>query len=143
MKNLKVAFCSFMVGILFALSAAVALAATATGPYMYYSEYGYNYKARNSVSNDYGVVANTSVYSDGSGNIPTGYMGVKARLFENDSLYMSSNWYYNPSPYAGIGINTEAATSSGIYSSWGYTRAYDGGGGYTTYAPSRSPNINY
>lgn len=77
-RNLRVAACAFIVGILFALSATVVFAATATSPWGYYGPFlDYYYKNQASVTSDYppGVYAITKAAQDGTSNVPTGIYG--------------------------------------------------------------------
>lgn len=121
-RNLKVAACAFIVGILFALSATVVFAATATSPWGYYGPFlDYYYKNQASVTSDYppGVYAITKAAQDGTSNVPTGYMGVKARLYKSDALVASTDWRYNSVPANEIQTGTQNITGSGTYYSKG------------------------
>lgn len=140
-SNFKIAFCSFMVGIFFAISATVVLAATADGPYLLYSEYGYNYQARNSVDASGAPFAITKAESR-SGTVPTGYISVKAQLFRDDKLDEYTDWTYNPVPCVGYSKSTQKTFLGGNYYSKGFTSAYNGNG-YTIKTPGRSPSISY
>lgn len=137
--------CIFIVGILMALNAAVVFAATTTGPWHYYGPIdGYKYKAQNkAISDSSGARANTAVYSDGSGNIPAGYMVVSAHLWDEDgSAVRIADYFYNPSPCAGISNTTTNYKVEGTYYARGFTKAFDNGY-YKEYWPYASPNVNY
>lgn len=143
-KNLKVTVCAFMVGILFAISTTLVFAATAYSPWGYYGPYlGYSYKNRAMVSDDYRLLADTTVANQVSGNIPTGYMGALARLWKDGVLVASTDWYYNGFPCNSISTATpDGSFSSGTYYSKGLSSAYNGSG-YTVYYTFQSPSINH
>lgn len=147
-KNLKAAVLAFIVAVLFTASAtAVYASATVDGQMGYYGPYlGYSYENQASVyASDpgYGVFAGTHVANQVNVNIPTGYMGAKARLYDsNGILDTSSSWYYNSAPQVGMLVLSPYYYSSGIYYSYGLTAAYNGSG-YSTYYTFQSPNVNY
>ncbi|MEW5952828.1 MAG: hypothetical protein AB1815_03590 [Bacillota bacterium] len=146
-RNLKVVFCTFMVGILLGISTA-AYAASLSSSWKYYGPVnGYKYKNQAVVSthSGIGVSAHTQVSSDGSGNIPIGYMGAKAMLYkENGDLWVSTSWEYNDIILYGFAKSTsvQSASSGSYYYSKGKTKAYHGDG-YNEYWTFSSPNIKY
>lgn len=143
-SNLKSAVCAFMVGILLALSVTVVLASTATSTPYYYSAGGYDYYNQSAVSKDSnGIWGQAGAYSDGSGNIPTGYMGVQANLYNGSAeLVESTGWFYNSSPSIAIISVTDSTSEEGTYLALGYTRAYDDGT-YDQHATHFSPYLAY
>lgn len=146
-NDLKVAICTLMVGILIAMSATLVFAASVSSPYGYYGPIlGYSYKnqakAYTGTGDLAGVWAYACVYSE-DGNVPTGYMGARARLYNSSgSLVKSSSWVYNDEPLSGMSIPTDIYKTKGTYYSKGLTAAYNGDG-YTTYYTFQSPNITY
>ena len=143
----KLAVCTFMLGILIAIGAIVASAADAYSSWGYYGPIlGYSYKNQAEVTSNYLGTLGAITYVDTQdySNVPTGYMGVKAQLYNSsDNLVAFSDWSYNNSE--AWGWNQGAACSScgsGIYYSKGVTAAYNGNG-YNTYYTFQSPNINY
>lgn len=143
-KNFRIAVSTFIVGILLGLSTA-AYAATATSINGYYGPVlGYSYLNNATVSDNLRVWADAWVETTGSAAVPTGYMGVQARLFKNDALYASTSMSYNSSSAYGISNVTQGGQSfpSGTYYSKGVTAAYTGTG-YSTYSTFQSPSINH
>jgi hypothetical protein len=135
-------------GVLIGATAGVAIAGVAYGIWGYYGPtLGYDYKNRNTIvtssGSPYGAWAYTEVCNQHSGNIPAGYMGAYARLYdEAGTLKAQRGWYYNDGPAWGISVVTLPYYVHGTYYSKGLTRAYNGSG-YSTYATFRSPNQTY
>lgn len=143
--NIKTTVCTFMVGVLLGIIAVPIYAAYAESPWGYYGPHlGYLYKNQARVSDDVRLYAGTGVYNQDTGNVPTGYMGVKSQLFKSDELYRYTDMWYNDSPSAGLGNSTLSGYDdpSGTYYSKGITAAYNGNG-YTNYYTFQSPSINH
>lgn len=137
---------AFIVGILFGISAIVAFAAYAESNWRYYGPInGYSYKNQAVVTNDFGyIAAETYVSNQAWAQVPTGYMGARARLYNSSgTLRASSNWFYNSQPVMSIGVGIPCnQCSSGTYYSRGLTAAYNGNG-YTENTTFSSPNIQH
>lgn len=136
------------VGVVAGLITGVVFAASATsnskniGPVN-----GYSYTTVAEVRSPTGVYidANTSMVKQTSGTVPSGYMGVKARLYKSTTLCKASDPTYNNSAVSGINGNVELGFSgcgSGNYNSKGVAYAYNGNG-YTSYDTNVSPNISF
>jgi hypothetical protein len=125
-------------------SYAYAASTTVTSSYAYETENGYNYYFYSYAtsfdsSSIYGLV---KCMSNGSGNIPIGYMGVHARLYDkNTTLITSSDWYYNQNAVAGIGATTSFIYTSGTYYSKGEVDLYNGNS-YTGYEAYGTPYLS-
>ena len=102
---------------------------------------GYSYKNKGDISNDTRLWAGTVAHST-DGNVPTGYIGVKSRLYKSDALCKSTDFIYNTSRAAGLSNSTSGDCGSGTYYSKGVSAAYNGNG-YDTYNTFQSPNIQY
>jgi hypothetical protein len=85
-------------------------------------------------------VAGAYIVTQNDGNAPVGYMGAKARLY-NDSgvLKASSDYIYNSEESSGVGATTSPHKKAGTYYSKGLTRAYNGNG-YDEYTTFQTPN---
>ncbi|MHB9094618.1 MAG: hypothetical protein ACYC21_08080 [Eubacteriales bacterium] len=143
-RNLKVTVCAFMVGILMSISAVIAYAATAESPWGYYGPYlNYSYQNKASiVTGSSSVSAYTDVQNQAFANVPTGYMGAKAMMYNSsNSLVAQSDYRYNTQPLYSMSQST-SITTHGTYYSKGLTQAYDGNG-YVTYTTFASPSLNY
>lgn len=143
-KNLKVSVCSFLVGIFLSITAIAAYAASAYSPWGYYGPYlGYSYQNRASIlTYTDSASAYTDVQNQTSGNVPTGYMGLKARMYNSsNSLVSQSDYSYNSQPLYSMARST-STTSHGTYYSKGLTQAYNGNG-YVEYTTFASPSLNY
>lgn len=122
---------------------AYAATSTVTSNYKYetangYNYYFYSYATSIDSSSIYGL---TKCMSNGSGNIPIGYMGVYSRLYNsNGTLMTSSDWYYNSSVVAGVGNTTDFIHTSGTYYSKGKVELYNGNG-YTQYEAYSTPYL--
>jgi hypothetical protein len=143
-KQIKFVVSSFILGLIIGTLSTVVTAATAYSSYKSYGPInGYSYENRAGVSNDSNLSAETRV-GNGSTQIPTGYMGAKARLYKSTTLCISSDWIYNSQLiYWNTTVILTNGCGDGIYSSKGITAAYNTGGGYTTFDTYQSPNINH
>jgi hypothetical protein len=143
-KQFKVLLSTFIVGVIFGTITSVVLAATATSNPGYYGPINcYSYVNSATVTNDNTLYASARVNNQALGNIPTGYMSVKARLYKSTTLCAASDPFYNPSPANGISANTAIGgpdCGAGTYNSKGLTEAYNGNG-YDLYSTFVSPNI--
>ncbi|PLX13904.1 MAG: hypothetical protein C0594_00690 [Marinilabiliales bacterium] len=142
-RNLKLALCTFIVGMFVALSA-IAFAGIASSPYKNYGPYsGYYYKNQASIttSDSFGASAGTSV--ECSTNVPTGYMGAIARLYTSSGVQVNnSGWTYNDSPVAAIILGGPWYKTRGTYYSFGITAAYTSNG-YVNVNTYASPYQTY
>ncbi|MDE6025792.1 MAG: hypothetical protein K2G45_10110 [Lachnospiraceae bacterium] len=116
----------------------------AEGNYSYASLNGYNYKFRSVlVVKDGKATASTNISSRDGRSIPTGYMGVQARIFKDGILNRYSDWKYNTTATTNCYVMTLAlaTNSSSVYYSWGYVRIYNGTG-ENTYLCNASPRLH-
>ena len=121
----------------------VAYADTVSGSYLYATVYNYQYQFNSTASAQTGSVwSHANIKCTQSVNVPAGYMGAYARLYnESGTLVKASGWSYNSSACAGIGIMTPSYyTSSGTYYGHGQVRMYNGNG-YANYNTTKSPYI--
>lgn len=84
-------------------------------------------------------------YPSGQGNVPTGWIGVRTRLYNSSGdLKASKGYEYSSSPCVGMSLLTQPPYSGAhdAYYSYGLTRAWNGYG-YSTYGSFRSPNQNW
>ncbi|MCM1171088.1 MAG: hypothetical protein NC393_03065 [Clostridium sp.] len=112
--------------------------------YSYASLNGYNYKYWSVLYvKDGKATAGTSISSRDGRSIPTGYMGVQARIFKDGSLNRYTDWKYNTTATTNCYVMTLAlATNSGsVYYSQGNVRIYNGSG-ETTYVCNASPRLH-
>lgn len=127
-------------------SSVPAFAGHAYSSYGYYTVYGIGYRNQAGVhTTSYSCWATTSVGCYPARNVPAGYMGALARLYNSSgSLVRQSSWQYNGSSLGGMSVLTSDPYSlpTGVYYSLGQSRAWNGSG-YATYNTFRSPNQNY
>ena len=104
---------------------------------------GYTYENRAVVDNT-GTDAATWDQTTNSVNVPSGYMGVWAGLYEsNGSLCKQSPWYDNSGSAGGIGYPTNGTyCGTGNYYSYGESKAYTGSG-YVAYHTYTSPELGF
>lgn len=138
----------FLVGCIIGLSATGASAA-ASGSWGFYGPVsGYSYKTQSSIEPGTSFLRFwTTVARNGSGTIPAGYMGVRAREFResNDALITQfSDFLYTNSAvtsYAPKMVNDEIPGIA--YYSWGVTKAWNTSTStYQAYYSPRSPAQN-
>lgn len=141
-RNFKFCVSIFLAGIILGLSSIPVFAGSTESSWGYYGPIsGYNYKNRAVLNVDgNGQLALTSVFKDGSGTVPSGYMGAQARLFKDGSLYKYSTMQYSSSEASAFAVSTGYHDGgSGTYYSYGITAAYNGNG-YDTYYTFKSPS---
>lgn len=140
-RNFNVAICTLLVSILFGISAA---AFALVSPWKYYGPIaGYSYRNQAEIySTTDGAVGNSYVERSDVGNVPPGYMGVQARLYDSDGYLLDyTSFSYNINTCHGMWEVTDAYDVPGwYYYSKGYTKAYNGNG-YNTYSTNRTPNM--
>ena len=104
---------------------------------------GYTYENRSVISNT-GTYAATDDQTTNFVNVPSGYMGVWAGLYEsNGSLCKQSPWYYYSGAAGGIGYPTNGTyCGTGNYYSYGESKAYTGSG-YVAYHTYTSPELGF
>ena len=143
-KNLKVSVCSFIVGVFLSISAVAAFAGTAYGEWGYYgpiNNYSYQNRASITTGGSY-AYAYTEVQNQAFENIPTGYMGAKARMYDSsNNLVSQSDYYYNSEPLYSMSQST-SRWWGGTYYSKGLTQAWNGSN-YVTYNTFPSPSQNH
>lgn len=135
---------ALVVGILVGLGVRAAFAANAESSWQVTGTVaGYTYENRSFISNT-GTDAATDDQTTNLVNVPSGYMGVWAGLYEsNGSLCKQSAWYYNSGPAAGIGYPTNGTyCGTGNYYSYGESKAYTGSG-YVAYHTYTSPELGF
>ncbi|MGD0855703.1 MAG: hypothetical protein ABSA18_07835 [Dehalococcoidia bacterium] len=140
-KYFKMVLCAFVVGIILA-SAPAAFAGLAYSNPIYYGPIdGYSYYNEALVYTGSGLAyAETLESNQGSGNVPTGYMGCLARLYNSSgTLVTNTPWEYNSQPMLSFAAYTNDIYTSGTYYSSGIASAYNGNG-YTPYYTYQSPN---
>lgn len=121
----------------------IADADTSSPPYTA-QVYGFTYNftsevwQRNSTSG-YTVEAVNTI--NASANVPSGYMGGQARLYNTSGLlWTSSQMTYNTSKIGGFTVYSPRATHSSTYYSHSIAEFYNGNG-YTKYTGYKSPNM--
>lgn len=123
-------------------SAPAALAGSATGANGYFSASGKNYYSNSSVHTSAGQArASAGVFTtSGTGCVPAGWMGVRARLYTGGgSLSVESGTGYNGVAACGYSLSSPTKYTSGSW--YGWTIAYGwNGGGYNAFTIPRSPN---
>lgn len=145
MKNLKRSFLSVILAMVLVVfvSGDIAYAAYANGSKSYVTVYGHKYEYSSSVTSQSGEVwSHASVGSATMENLPTGYIGANARLYNSaGTLIKSSGWLYSDSACGGISNKTPTYyTNSGTYYGKGQVKMYNGNG-YNTYTTTQSPNV--
>ncbi|TEB16090.1 hypothetical protein Psfp_01688 [Pelotomaculum sp. FP] len=139
--KLKVMFCSFILGIL--LSIGVAAYAVTSDWYDIGTVYGYPYRNQaEAFLTGGGVQATTYIERSTAGNVPSGYLGAQAFMYNSSgAIYNASNWVYNTSTVHGLyqvlpsgGINGQYYYSKGLTQVWN-------GNGYNQYSTYRTPNV--
>lgn len=143
----KTVLLALMIGSMLGASANIALAGTVSSPYYYYGPVlGYYYENQSQVMSYGNIQGVTYVALQNDGQIPAGYVGAQANLFNSsDALCEASAWNYDDSagdvgysvltPYGG-------ACGSGNYYSLGESASYNGNG-YTDAGTYQSPNYTY
>lgn len=151
-RYLRPALVGAVVGIIVGAGIPVALAGTASGSWGYYGPTGgYTYRNQNTIytkSSGSPLGAWAMTYAEtspsGQGNVPTGWIGVLARMYNSsDALIRSNGYRYNDQPVAGMSTLTSPYTGAhSAYKSWGLTRAWNGSS-YYTYGSFQSPYQNW
>lgn len=134
-----VAMCA--AALLIVAGANMANAASASGTVSYFGPYGgYNYKDYSTIYTGTSAQALTNIKKDGNGDVPSGYMGIRSRLFKSDgTLCKSSTVWYG----GGSGLEDGTVPPScgvGSYYSDGWTYAWTGSS-YYEHNTKRSPNL--
>ncbi|MCX8131623.1 MAG: hypothetical protein N3I35_16210 [Clostridia bacterium] len=149
-KYLSKVIFTFIVGVTLGIGTFTAFAGVAEGSWKYYGPTnGYSYKniarvyVSDNPSNGY-MYAQTYAGKDGTGTVPTGYIGAQARLYRYDALVTSTNTVYNSSAaeYLSVCTSTSYNGGTGSYYSKGTSYAYNGNG-YTSYSTYQSPSQTY
>lgn len=108
---------------------------------------GINYVNNTSIENSPDRQVSTIIGKNGSGTVPTTWMGARARSFKNsnDTLCNQGNWGYNASPAATFAKAAGVGASGcgvGYYYSYGVTQEYNGNG-YNSHFTYKSPVLNF
>lgn len=144
--NLKVVFYTLILGVFLGITTA-AYASSLKSPYHYYGPiFDKQYRNQAIVTShaNVGVSASTLVESL-SGNVPAGYMGAQANLYNVEGqLVRASSWRYNTSPLVGFvqSTNAHSASSGSYWYSRGRTSAYNGDG-FTQFLTLATPMIQH
>jgi len=107
-----------------------------------HSRLGVNSQAM--VQSDTAVNGFTTVEPSGGGNLPVGYMGAMARIYNsNGAVIKQSSWLYNSKSTNLFTVGTSDTPVSGAYHSRGAIRVFDGGKYLPDEDTARTPNVNY
>ena len=141
----KIGAVVFVLGLVVGLSGVVSAGSAYSG-YGYYSTNGINYKNRSGIhtnhSSNHLAYASTQVTRNGSGNVPSGWMGALPRRFNGSGgLLCTGSWFYNTAPAWSINTTGCYINNHSTYASDGQSRAWNGAG-YFTYGAFLSPNQN-
>lgn len=123
------------------LNSNIVYAASTIGGTFTSTVWGYTYKYYNSlITGDNHAQASTSVHSVNGVNIPAGYMGANAVLYnESGNLILAGDRKYNSNAGTGITVSTYCSDNGNkTYYSQGYIFLYNGNG-YTTKDTAKSP----
>jgi hypothetical protein len=135
---------TIIVGMLLTTSGVAFAQGIAIGNVYNYTD-GYKYDNQNTIDTTAGrpAVASINVATQNGGNVPAGYMGVKAMMFySNGSLCRAGSWTYNGSSTFSMFATTSPGCGSGpVYYSQGASAAYNGHG-YDTFPSWPSPDEN-
>ena len=144
MKLVKTVVLIFIFGAISSFAAFSALAYSySQSSNLYFSNNGYYYYnyAMITVDSDY-ATGNSAIDVQGSGTVPTGYIGAQGRLYSSSGTLMQvGSTYYNSVAASGLSSGTGRCYSTGTFYSKGITYAYNGNG-YTTYWTNQSPNLS-
>ncbi len=103
---------------------------------------GYKYKFWSVVANTVPgkMFAQTTLTVENADEVPTGYMGAQARLYNSSGvLKNSTDWIYNESSSGALLALSNFSHSSGYFYSKGQVKLYNGNG-YSTYSCASTPN---
>ncbi len=140
----RLVVCAFLLGVLIPAGAMAAFAAQADSNWKDTGTVdGYSYENQAAVNNT-GTDAITTAQTTNYVNVPSGYIGVWAGLYEgNGTLCKQSPWEYNSGPAAGLGYPTNGTyCGTGAYYSYGESTAWTGSG-YDAYHTDMSPELNF
>lgn len=121
-----------------------AFAGLATGNFSTFTCGSYGYRNRASVQTaSYGAIAGTTIGSYASVSRPTGWYGVKARLYNSsDVIRAQTDTVYSGSACWGMSVWTSAYAVRGNYYSYGISQSWTGSG-YHSHATYKSPLQTY
>jgi len=134
-----------LVILLIIFSNSIVFAASASGPKGYiYNVYGYSYYMQNTVECAYWAEAETLMHTLYYATVPAGYIGVKARLYDDDGVLVNeASWFYNSTPASGVANFAHVNGEEGEwYYADGITRAWNGSS-YWTYGGVPSPELEF
>ncbi|WSB17294.1 ATP-dependent Lon protease [Streptomyces albidoflavus] len=119
-------------------------AADAHSPWGYYGPVkGIKYKNRATIADSSRLYASTTAAKNGSGNVPSGYLGALARLYKGSTLCASNGYSYTSGPANSLSVPTLGkGCGKGTYHSYGVTKAYTGNG-YKAVYTFKSPSVNH
>ncbi|MFC7471416.1 hypothetical protein ACFQVA_33725 [Actinomadura keratinilytica] len=119
-------------------------AADAHSPWGYYGPVkGIKYKNRATIADSSRLYASTTAAKNGSGNVPSGYLGALARLYKGNTLCASNGYSYTSGPANSLSVPTLGkGCGKGTYHSYGVTKAYTGNG-YKAVYTFKSPSVSH
>lgn len=127
-------------------TALAAVAARATSAWGYMTVDGIDYRNQAAVSDQSSLSrAYASTYNESRHQqVPTGYLGVRARLYKGGALCAQhSNYQFNSQPAWGYSASKHADCGSGVYDSRGLTAHWNSSNGsYNAYYTYWTPSIN-
>ncbi|GMQ64192.1 hypothetical protein [Vallitalea maricola] len=120
-------------------------ASIARSEYEYATVYNkkYRYYSQVNILNN-GAEANVGIYYMGPGySVPTGYMGLQARLYNSSGVLVhSTDWTYNSGEAGMMGKGGATISKIGTYYAKGRVRMYNGNG-YNTYTTNSTPYVQF
>ncbi|WP_028307633.1 hypothetical protein [Desulfitibacter alkalitolerans] len=145
MRRINFFLVYFVAAFIVSTSFMVTFASGTEGPKRYFTVYSIDYHNQSSLRLTWnnGLQARTIIMHVDNVNLPSGYMGVFPRLYNDNGVVVSEPlaWVYNNSPAVGLEAPAPTYTQKGAYYSHGLTRAYNGNG-YTQHSTYRSPSLN-
>lgn len=145
LRTIGMAFLSLMIG--FALPTAV-YAGSAQSSFKYYTVYGYNYRNYSGVTTgSYNGTSYANSWTTGQTDlaatqVPAGYIGAQARLFDSNGSVVATTPYtyndYTTATHSSDFASADPAISGRSYYGYGITAAYNGNG-YTYCYSNKSP----
>jgi hypothetical protein len=149
-RNLKKNISLFILGVVFGISILPVFAFPYSEAPSSISQYGpingHSYQNRAYCTNwgdGLGVSGKVLTNTQNSETVPTGYMGVNAKLYTQGGIFHNeTGWYYNAQTDWLMYKNTDEYYSNGTYYAKGQSRAYNGNG-YKTYDTTVTPYVQY
>lgn len=144
-KKFKPVVFIFLIGVLLSFFTVSAFAdSLASSDQTYFSTYGHDYEGRSFLSiHTSGHTASAGAETGNQLNerVPTGYLAVVARLFNNDDdLIYSTGLQYSDGPAIALQVSTDSSTTKTTYYSQAISGAFNGDG-YDYYLVNRTPSL--